>query len=44
MEDKRLQEIHEMSEKLKGMGLSEENIKMLFAIALETADKIIKES
>lgn len=44
MDNQRMQEIHEMSDKLKSMGFTEENIKALYEIALDTADKIIKES
>lgn len=39
-----MKEINEMIEQLKAMGISEEEIKELWSIALETADKIIKEA
>lgn len=39
-----LQQIHDMREKLKSMGASEEEIMKLWIAALETADKIIKEA
>ena len=42
MSENRLQEMHEMVEILKSMGASEDNIKALWAAALETTDKIIK--
>lgn len=41
-EQKNLQDIHNMVEKLKALGASEESIKALWGIALETADKVIK--
>lgn len=41
---KRLEEIHNTVEKLKAMGLTDEQIKMLWQIGLETANKIIKEA
>ena len=45
MEDiKRLEEIHKTVEKLKAIGLTDEQIKILWMIGLETANKIIKEA
>ena len=45
MEDiKRLEEIHNTVEKLKEMGLTDEQIKMVWQIGLETVNKIIKEA
>ena len=45
MEDiKRLEEIHNTVEKLKAMGLTDEQIKMVWQIGLETVNKIIKEA
>lgn len=41
---KRLEEIHNTVEKLKAMGLTDEQIKMVWQIGLETVNKIIKEA
>lgn len=41
---KDLERISEMRRKLESLGATEEDIKKLWMIALETADKIIKES
>lgn len=42
MED--LQRIHEMREKLIGMGFTEEQVLELWKLALEVTDKIVKEA
>lgn len=44
MENERLEQIHEMREKLMAMGASEDDVRKLFAIGLATADKIINEA
>ena len=45
MEDiKRLTEIHEVVEKFRAMGLTDEQIKLVWQIGLETVNKIIQES
>ena len=44
MNEQRMNEVHEMSEKLKAMGISEADIVKLWGIALETVDKIVKEA
>ena len=41
-EQMRLQEIHDMIEKFKALGASDEAIKALWIAALETVDKIVK--
>ena len=43
MNEQRMNEVHEMSEKLKVMGISEADIVKLWGIALETADQIINQ-
>ena len=44
MENERLEQIHEMREKLMAMGASEDDVRKLFDIGLATADKIINEA
>ena len=44
MDERRLQEMHKMIEVLKNMGASDNDIKAMWAAALETADKLIKET
>lgn len=39
-----LQRIHEMREKLRQLGISDEDMLKLWKAALDTADKIVKES
>lgn len=39
-----MNELHAMYLKLIAMGATEEDIKALYKIALETADKIVKEA
>lgn len=38
-----MNKLHEMYLKLMAMGATEEDIKAIYKIALETADKIVKE-
>lgn len=39
-----LKRVHEMRENLKKLGISDEDILKLWKAALDTADKIVKES
>lgn len=39
-----MKELHEMVEKLKKMGATDEDIKKIWMIAIETANEITKES